>query len=51
MSHLDELAGHFDQLDVSKDKLVEGFDPKYMFTTHTSSIGYSSYFTKIEPFK
>jgi hypothetical protein len=48
ISHLDELAGQLDQLGLNETKLVEGFDPNDLFTAHMSSIGYSSYFTKIE---
>jgi hypothetical protein len=51
ISHLDELAGHLDQLGLKEVELVEGFDPNDMFTAHMASIGYSSYFTKIEQFK
>jgi len=47
ISHLDELAGHLDQLGLNEAKLVEGFNQNDMFTTHMSLIGYSSYFTKI----
>jgi hypothetical protein len=48
ISHLDELAGHLDQLSLNEVELVEGFNPNDMFTAHMSLIGYSSYFTKIE---
>jgi hypothetical protein len=51
VSHLDELAGHFDQFGLKEVELVEGFDPNDMFTAHMALIGYSSYFTKIEQFK
>jgi hypothetical protein len=51
ISHLDELGGHLDQLDLNKVELVEGLDPNDMFTAHMSLIGYSSYFTRIEQFK
>jgi hypothetical protein len=48
---LDELAGQHDQLSLSEDEIVEGFDPNNLFTTHMSLIGYSSYFINTEQFK
>jgi len=48
ISHLDELAGQFDQLGLNEAEIVEGFDPDDLFTAHMSLVSYSSYFTKIE---
>jgi hypothetical protein len=51
ITHLDELAGHFDQLGLKEAKFVKGFDLDNKFTAHMELIGYSLYFTKIEQFQ
>jgi hypothetical protein len=50
ITHLDELADHFEQLGLKEAKFVKGFDPYNTFYAHMELIVYSSYFTKIEQF-
>jgi hypothetical protein len=51
ITHLNELAGHHEQLGLKEAKFVEGFDPDNKFTAHMELVGYSSHFTKIEQFQ
>jgi hypothetical protein len=51
ISHLDELAGQFDQLFLNEVECIKGFDPNDLFIAHISRVGYSSYFTKIKQYK
>ena len=51
ITHLNELAGHHEQLGFKEAKFVEGLDPNNKFTTHMQLVGYSSHFTIIEQFQ
>jgi hypothetical protein len=48
---LDEIVVCLENFGLKEVELVEGFDPNDMFIAHMETIGYSSYFTKIEKFK
>jgi len=48
ITYLDELERHHEQMDLSKPKFVEGFDPDNKFAAHMELVGYSSHFTKDE---